>query len=345
MMRTVSLIFLILFGLAFSIFSVEHPKTLFERMEMVLRYGHSQQVRDSLNRVSELNEDEQKQLIPNLQNLLKLEDYLIQKKIAEVIGSVTWKDLDNELLPLLDSKYDMVFYTATSSIEKKDVQEANPIIEKMLQEAEYLKEDNRLLALIRLAGTLKNNDLVAFFSNQMQDKKNHVSFRREMLRYMGDVQTQQADVLGFLEKTAMDKNEAITLRAHAVYALNKIDGTSSQENFRTILTEIDAIEDVREKRKYASLRSQIITALAQSGDKNIVTILIKMAKDDDASVRLRAVRELGKLKNNKAVELIRYKAYYDPDLTVQKEARKILKNWKELEEENSQDQNPNSTLE
>lgn len=345
MMRTVSLIFLFLFGLAFSIFSVEHPKTLFERMEMVLRYGHSQQVRDSLNRVSELNEDEQKQLIPHLQNLLKLEDYLIQKKIAEVIGSVTWKDLDNELLPLLNSKYDMVFYTATNSIEKKDVQEANPIIEKKLQEAEYLKEDNRLLALIRLSGTLKNKNLVAFFSSQMQDKKNHVSFRREMLRYMGDVQAQQPDVIGFLEQTAMDKNEAITLRAHAVYALNKIDGASSQENFRNILAEIDAIEDVREKRKYASLRSQIITALAQRGDTDITNLLVKMAKDDDASVRLRAVRELGKLKNNKAVELIRYKAYYDPDLTVQKEARKILKKWKELEKENAPDQNPNSTLE
>lgn len=313
--------------------AVEHPKTLVGRIEMVLKYGHSQQIRDAVARIPELKEEEQLKLIPILSDLLSLEDYLVQKKIIELVGKVNWKDLDNKLVPFLDSNYDVVFYSAVNSIEKKNITDAFTVIEKKLKEADYSKEDNKLLTLIRLAGTLKDKNLIEFFNQQMRNEDNHPVLRREMLRYMGDVSADNPDIIAYLTERALDKNEKITLRAHAVYALSKTDSSTATLHFKTILAEIDSIEDIRKKRKYASLRTQLISALAKNGDENIIKILVKMAKDDDAQVRLKAVRELGKLENNQVIELIRYKAYYDPDLSVQSEARKILKTLGALEEE------------
>lgn len=300
-------------------------QTLYQRMEMVLKYGHSQQIRDALNRVPELKKEEQLKLIPVFKDLLSLDDYAVQKNILDVIAEASWQDLDSEVAAFLDSPYDAVFYSATNAIKKKQISEAMQSIEEKLRKADYTKEDNKILTLIRLSASLKDNSLVDFFNTQMQDKKNHIVIRREIFRYMGDLQIARPDITAYLTDTALNEKESVSLRAHAVYALSKTGDAAANASFKKILSQIDAMEDVREKRKYASLRSQLFTALARSGDKEVLDILIKMTKSDDAAVRIRAIRELGKLNKKEAVELIRYKSQYDPDINVQTEAHKALK--------------------
>ncbi|MCB1160200.1 MAG: HEAT repeat domain-containing protein, partial [Leptospiraceae bacterium] len=136
-----------------------------------------------------------------------------------------------------------------------------------------------------------------------------------------------------LIQMASDENENTIVRSYAISSLSKLKSTRSIEPIRNILNEINERKSKTDQKKYSSLKLYAMSALVALGDSNVLGELIAYAKDDDASVRLRAIQQLADLEDDSIYELIEYKAQRDPDRRVQTQAKKILEQMKKKREE------------
>ncbi|MCX7766728.1 MAG: hypothetical protein N2246_08520, partial [Candidatus Sumerlaeia bacterium] len=85
----------------------------------VLRFGNSQQVRETLVKIPRLTTQEQLELLPELKSLAKSKDAMIQRRLVEFIGQAAFSDLDEHLKEALDHPSSAVFFAACGAIEKK----------------------------------------------------------------------------------------------------------------------------------------------------------------------------------------------------------------------------------
>ena len=94
---------------------------------------------------------------------------------------------------------------------------------------------------------------------------------------------------------------------------------------------MDKINETKSKldiKRLSNLKIYSIAALVLLGDTEILKDLVSYAKDDDANVRLRAVKQLGEIDNKEVIELLEYKAQRDPSKKVQEVAKKALEDLK-----------------
>lgn len=295
-----------------------------KRLKQVLLYGSSRQVREALSRMHRLSDEEQRRFVPELKKLSTNPDALIRRKIAELIGRVSWDDLNPELTHLIQADSDPVFFAAVMALRKKKVEEALKFVHKQIKEADYSKPGNRLPDMIELLAQYKDKTVADFLFEKMKDDTVYYEFRTRIMSYMADAGVKKPEVIEYLKKTALDSSESVTLRAYAVYALGILDVREVRDDLKKELERIDAIADLDEKRRYARLRLQLIAALTRMDDPEVMQVLYQLARDDDEIVRLRAVRQLGELQKEEARELLEFKAEYDTSIEVQSAAKKAL---------------------
>lgn len=75
-----------------------------------------------------------------------------------------------------------------------------------------------------------------------------------------------------------------------------------------------------------NIRLWSIAGLGYLSGDTVTEKLIAFAKVDNVRIRLEAVKALGKLKSNAAQDILAYKALYDPEPAVMKEAKTALQN-------------------
>ena len=165
--------------------------------------------------------------------------------------------------------------------------------------------------------------------------------RSSIALYFGKIKDNKAE--SALIEVATDESEDITLRSYAVNSLGKMNSPRSVSELRTMLSKINEAKSKTEIKKYSALKLYVISALILLGDKDILKDLIVYAKDDDPSVRLRAIKQLGEVPDPNVIELIEYKAQRDPNRKVQELAKKILEEWKQKGVTDSKGQMKNST--
>ena len=84
---------------------------------------------------------------------------------------------------------------------------------------------------------------------------------------------------------------------------------------------------VENEKEDINIRLYAIAGLGFIKDAAVTTKLMDWTKLDNTRVRIEAIRSLGKLKDDKAKELLIFKARSDPDFGVQKEAKIALQNY------------------
>lgn len=303
----------------------EKVPELVERIRMVIRFGHSQQVRDSLRRVSELKEGEQKSLIKDIRSRLEGADPLLQVAVAQMVSKVKWSDLDADIVSFMKSDVNEVIFSTCAVIKKKEIKAAIPHLQKYLSEADYQKEDNHKISeFLQLAGHFQVSSLSDHLFEKLKDDTVDLSYRYFIASYFGKLPSASAEVKEYMISLLSDEKANVRLRAHAASALGEMKHRAAADVIKKELDKINAQTDIDKKKLYAPLRVALIGALIRMGDSDVAKVLINMARDDDPVVRLSAIRQLGRLKDRKFIDILKYKAKYDPSLKVQAAAKKAL---------------------
>ncbi|MCS6983961.1 MAG: hypothetical protein NZM25_02385 [Leptospiraceae bacterium] len=306
-----------------------------ERFRQILKYGNSQQVRETLVKLTRLSTDEQKSLLPELKELTQSRDAQIQRRLVEAIGSFSFSDLDEHLAVALGHPSDDVFFAACAAIEKKKPPSASMKIIEKIKEADFTQAGNKIADLLRSLAAYQTSDLDSFLMEKLRDKNTYPDYRNQILRYFAVTKSKHPELPTVVKELSESEEESLTLRSYAVYAAGELGYRNLKDLLLQILMKIDNITDSDEKKKHARLRLQLISALIKLEAENIDKLLFEMARDDDETVRLRAIRQLSQFPRENVKELLRFKASYDTSPRVQKEAQKILEKMEKGQKEES----------
>ncbi len=296
-----------------------------ERIRMVLKFGNSEQVRDTVNRLKRLKEDEQKKVMPDLKKLLKQKDPLVKAAVARFVGQTKLNDLDESILPLLESDLPDIVGPTLAAIERKKIKKAAPLLIKKVKAADYTKASRFTAEYINTLGEFKEQKVADFIFTKVKDDTVLGRYKGPMLIYFGKAGVKKPAITKYLVDMVKNKDADMKLRPYAVNAIGHLKLSSASTDLKKTLEEIDKITDIDEKKRNAKLRLQLITALVRLKSPGVIEVLMNMAKDDDSTVRISAIRQLGRLKSNEAKELLEFKSKYDPNPKVQKAAKKALK--------------------
>lgn len=311
----------------------DSESTLEDRIMLVLKYGTSTQVRDTIPRILKLDEDKQKLFIEEITKLISSRDILVRRKIAEMIGKLKWNDLDPKLADLLDEPEDEIFYAVAAALQKKKVPEALPVIKAEIEKADFTKASNRIPDLLRLYGEYEDTSLNEKLYETLNEEDTYKEFRYSILKYFAKCKPAYQPAIDYATEQLENEEESdLKLKTMAVYLLGLQKVESARTQLQDELKRIDAIVDIDEKRKYSQLRVNLIRSLTALEDENVISILLEMSRDDDENLRLKAVQQLAEIDFEKYRELLDYKAKYDPSPKVQKKAKSYFKDEEEEEE-------------
>jgi len=209
----------------------------------------------------------------------------VLRKIIYGIGELKIKGASSRLYPLLMSKI----------TNRKETDLCSTII-RTIGILEYKEENDNIVAI--LTNIEYNNDIrssAALCLGYINDSKN----------------------IPVLSSILENPGESRELRMYSAFAIGK----TGDPQAIPILTPY-----IENEREDLNIRLWAVAGLSYVNAPGVFEKLILFTKTDNTKVRIEAIRALGRLSNNPdAIELLKYKAKYDPEPAVQKEAINALK--------------------
>lgn len=120
--------------------------------------------------------------------------------------------------------------------------------------------------------------------------------------------------INLLQKVLLNTYEAKILRMYAASSLSKIGGESSLDTLAKVID-----DEIHEVAEYA------VNGIAEIKSENGGDILIRALRSEYDKVRYYAIIGLTHIKYRKAVDILQFKAEYDSNELIRKEAKKALK--------------------
>jgi HEAT repeat protein len=307
----------------------EQVKKKKEILEKIIRYGSNKERKEALRELSSMPSDGMEDLIKLVSETLSTDqDNGIKISCLRTLGELDAKSESEKIIPLLKDKSDDVREVAIQTINRLKINEAANELNELIKNQDFTKPLTLTNSAINTLAELENGKISSeFLENKIKEKNNSVDVRSSIALYYG--KTKDIKVESTLLEIANDESEDMNLRAYSINALGKMNSPKATPELRNILGKINESKTKSDLKKYSILKLYVISALIMLGDKEILKELVIYAKDDDASVRLRAVKQLGEIPDPSVVELIEYKASRDPSKKIQDVAKKIIEDWKQ----------------
>ncbi len=187
--------------------------------------------------------------------------------------------------------------------------------------------------------------LFSHLTNRLEDTKESLLVAT-ILRALGELEYKPAEptVLGILSNYQYTKE----VRGAAAVAIGSIGGKSSIELLKTLINDPAEVKEVRMYSAYALGKTKVteafdILAPVIDNEKEDVNVrvwglaglaflsgpqvgekVIQYTRSDNILLRTEAIKTLAKIKETRAIEILKYKALYDPEVSVRKEAKNAL---------------------
>ena len=321
----------------------EQLKKKKEIIEKVLKYGSNKERKEAMRELAHLSTDGLEDLVKIVsETLINDEDNGIKVSCLRTLAELEVKTESKNIIDAMKNKSDDVKDAAIHAILKLKIEEASEELGSFLKNQDFTKSSTLVSSTINTLAELQSGKSSSeFLENKLKDKTTSLDLRSSIALYFGKIKDNKAE--SALIEVATDESEDITLRSYAVNSLGKMNSPRSVSELRTMLSKINEAKSKTEIKKYSALKLYVISALILLGDKDILKDLIVYAKDDDPSVRLRAIKQLGEVPDPNVIELVEYKAQRDPNRKVQELAKKIIEEWKQKGVTDSKGQMKNST--
>jgi len=293
-------------------------------LEKILKFGSAKERKEALRELLHFPKEHSIELYKILSELLK-EDPDISIKIVAIktISELELTSENKSVVEALSNESDDVKEASVYAIRKLKIDEAGKDLLELLKSKDFSKNSNLTSSIIATLGEIPSGkNAYEFLEAKFLDKTSNPDIRAQIVLYFGKIKDLRPEKI--LLEAAENENEEIVIRAYAMNSLGKINSQNSIEPLKKILKKIKEYKSKTEIKKYSPLKIYGISALSLLGDKDILKELFAYAKDDDANVRIRAIKQLGETKNKAALELLDYKAKRDPSPKVQAAAKKAI---------------------
>jgi HEAT repeat protein len=310
-------------------FTPEQVKKKKEIIEKILKYGSNKERKEAMRELSSLPSEGLEELTKLVSEILSTDtDTGIKISSLRTLGFLEAKSESTAIINSLKDKSDDVKEVAIQTIQKIKLEEASTELNSLLKNLDFNKPNTLTPTAINCLADIDKNKLATdYLENKIKDKTTIPEARSSIALYFGKLK--ETKVESSLLEIALDEAEDVSLRSFCINALGKMNSPRAATELRNTLKKINEAKSKTEIKKNSILKLYIISALIQLGDKEILKDLVVYAKDDDASVRLRAIKQLGEIPDISILELMEYKAQRDPSKKVQEVAKKILEEWKQ----------------
>ncbi len=276
----------------------KEEKSLEEQRRLTIQYGIDSQIIELINQLKEEKNDnfnsDLKELFNNTSNTnLKsaiIDIFSTQENDALVEDSF-------ELLQDYDSLGSKIVLQLIRYLEEHQTQEITDFFFELIEDPRNEVASAAITAIGVSEKKKYSEDLLTLYeNNSLRDE-----LKAPLISALGNLKNDVA--FGFLDETVSDDDESKSLRWRACQALGKIGGEKAYESVSSLLNEEDPI-----------LRSYAVNSLGYFDQEGVVDILIDALRDSMWRVRVQAAEALGRKQDNKALDILKYKAEYDPDI-------------------------------
>tara|TARA_B100001939_G_scaffold239196_1_gene206686 strand:+ start:203593 stop:204756 length:1164 start_codon:yes stop_codon:yes gene_type:complete len=293
-------------------------------LKQQMLFAPSTERRQAIHHVERLEKESEQQFFLDTLRKLALNDMdpLVREAAVRLLADIKDKGSGDTFLKALEDDTRPVMREALRGIARIELKSAEARIFELLKKEEFKENDNVTVGMIRTLAELESKIAADFLSEVYAKDDTNLEIQRSILLYYGNAEI--ATKKDWLTDILKDKNEDIVSRSYAANALGKIKSPDSVEPLKGVLQEIRDLRSSRERARHNPLKQQAILALIRLDDKSILPELKAAALDDDATVRLRAVKQIGQLKIEEFREMLEYKAKHEPSRSVKKAAQEAL---------------------
>lgn len=295
-----------------------------EVLYQILKFGTTKERASALRELEDFPKEEAGELYDQVGVILSKDpDWSMKIYALRISGVLKLTQFEDKIIALLKHDQQDVQKEAVYVVKKLKFDSGIPVLTELLKGQDFTKNSNFLIALIETFGEFPQaNEAFTVLEARFQEKFNDPEVRAQIALYFGKVK--KSSIENVLIATVKDEKEPITLRAYSVNALGKIKSQAAITPLRELLEKIRALKSKNDIQDYQALKIHTITALVSLGDKEIIEELYSFARDDDAMVRLRAIKHLAETEDPAVIEILEYKAQRDPSEKVKRAAQNAL---------------------
>ena len=294
-----------------------------EWIEQTLDYGIQEERIVAISRIPLIKDAALKaRLVKKLIGMMgKEDDAGVLLRAITVLGDMKEASAAPLMIEKLDHLSEEVRTGAVYGLKSLKAHTAKERLAGALRERDLSQISNLTEALIDTLGELEAKEAVPFAMEAIKDKKTHQSNRQNLALFLGKVRAGEAKEL--LLEIFRDDDEDVTLRAYAVNSLSRLGSRDVGAEITRVIELIDSY-DTKKRARYNNLYLYSVAALARLGDPEAVPKLINALRSNNAQTRLRAIGLIKDFKEQRTIDILRYKMKYDQNARVRAEAKKAL---------------------
>ncbi|HSV97522.1 MAG TPA: HEAT repeat domain-containing protein [Spirochaetota bacterium] len=301
----------------------ENERKRAEWIEKTILYGINKDRREAINMILGIRDEALKRRLGDgLADVIRNEtDPEVRAKAITVAGDLKNNTTAPAMMEALDSDSEDVQIAAINSLKNLKYAPARSVLAEKLKARNLSKDSNLTESLINAMGEFEAGELAEFAKTAIKDTKTTRSIRGSLTLFMGKLGS--AAPKDFLVELLKDEDEDRDVRGYAANALARLNAKDKTKDIDAVIATIESYPFQKRKEHY-TLYIYCVAALAKLGDEKAYPRLVEALKSDNSMVRLRAVRLLRDMKDQRTIDILKYKRDYDPSRAVQKAAREAL---------------------
>jgi len=298
---TIILLFLILMAGIVPVGSVENDEKtekLMELRENTIKYGIESQVNELIVQLKDEENDRYNNLLADL--FRKTNNDALRISILDLFSSLEDGSISDFVHSQLSEYEDFSPQLVLAMIRYLTKFQDQEVTETFLTLSEAQNSEVATLA-IQSIGQSGQEEYGRRLLELMEEEGFNETLEPAVIQALGELKYRPA--VEYLSDIAEDDDQSNSLRWRACQALGLIGG---EEAFRTIKGLLNADDSY--------LRAYAVGALKGFTEREVYDVLIDALRDDFWRVRVQALEALGGIRAREALDVLKYKAYHDPDV-------------------------------
>ena len=294
-----------------------------EWIEKTLKYGINQERKEAINYIPTVKDDSKKKLLMSMLSdlIAKESDIGVLVRALNIAGELKLTEAGGNIALQLENQSEDVKIAAVYALKDVGASEKKSILFDKLKSSDFTVNSNLTTAIIETLAEFGSTEIFEFSKERINDNNTLKNYRLSFILYLAKVKIPGS--YDFLLKLYKDQNEDADVRGYAVNAISKLQKNEASPEITTIIKEIETYP-FEKKKRYYQLYIYSVTALVKLGDSSAYVKLEDSLRNDNTNVRVQAIKLMRELKDQRAADILKYKAEFDPSPIVQKEALAAL---------------------
>ena len=295
-----------------------------EWIEKTIKYGINQERKQAVDFIPTVKDVAKKSLLEKMlvELIAKESDVGVMVKALSIAGELKISAAADNVARQIDNTSEDVRIGAVYALKDIGAVQKKDLLTEKFKTADFTVDSNFTTALIETLAEFKAVELFLFVKEKISNNQTTKNYRLSLLIFLGKIKSPES--YDFLLGIFKDANEDIDMRGYAVNSISKLERKEAVSAISEVIREIETYPFEKKKRFYP-LYMYSVTSLVKLGDSSAYEKLEDSLRSDNTGVRIQAIKLLKELKDNRAIDILKYKAEFDPSTKVQSEAINALK--------------------